>query len=67
MDSVFSSSTSEEALCYAAFTTFTHLIKAGRSGDDALTIMRVAEPFRSNWDRTVHILQAESSEGHEND
>ena len=67
MDSVVSSSMSEEALCYAAFTTFTHLIEAGRSRDDALTIMHVAEPFRSNWDRTVHILQAEYGEDHEND
>ena len=67
MDSVVSSSMSEEALCYAAFTTFTHLTEAGRSRDDALTIMHVAEPFRSNWDRTVHILQAEYGEDHEND
>ena len=67
MDSVVSSSMSEEALCYAAFTTFTHLIEAGRSRDDALTIMHVAEPFRSNWDRTVHILQAEYGEDHGND
>ena len=67
MDSVVSSSMSEEALCYAAFATFTHLIEAGRSRDDALTIMHVAEPFRSNWDRTLLILQAKCGEDQEND
>ena len=67
MDSLVGGSTSEGALSYAAFTTFNHLIEAGRSREDALTIMGVAEPFRSNWDRTMKILQTESGEDPEND
>ena len=56
--SVVGSATSEEALRYAALTTFAHLLKTARTRDDVLTIMRVAEPFRSNWERTVQILDA---------
>ena len=67
MESVVSSATSEETLRYAAFTTFDHLLKTSRSRDDVLTIMRVAEPFRSNWARTAQILNAGSGEEQEND
>ena len=63
MESLVSSATSEETLRYAAFTTFDHLLKTSRSRDDVLTIMRVAEPFRSNWARTAQILNAGSGEG----
>ena len=56
--SVVGSATSEEALRYAALTTFAHLLKTARTRDDVLTIMRVAEPFRSNWERTAQILDA---------
>ena len=67
MDSLVGSATSDEALRYAVFTTFNHLIGAGRSREDVLTIMSVAEPFRSNWDRTMKILHTESGEDQEND
>ena len=60
MDSVANSITSDESLRYATLSTYTHLLRSARSGDDVLTIMRVAEPFRSNWERTVQILQGES-------
>ena len=62
MDSVVGSTTSEEALRYAALTTFAHLRRTARSGDDVLTIMQVAEPFRSNWERTILILRAHPGE-----
>ena len=54
--SVAGSVTSEEALRYAALTTFDHLLKMAGTRDDVLTIMQVAEPFRSNWKRTRQIL-----------
>ena len=66
-DSVVSSATSEDALRYAALITFGHLMKTAKSKDDALTIMQVAEPFRSNWQRTVQMLDAANGEEQEDD
>ena len=54
--SVVDSETSEQALRYAALTTFAHLRKTVASDEDAFTLMRVAEPFRSNWKRTEQII-----------
>ena len=54
--SVVGAGTSEQALRYAAVTTFAHLIRTVKSVEDVLSMMRVAEPFRSNWDRTEQIL-----------
>ena len=42
--SVVGDGTSEQALRYAAVTTFAHLSKTGKSVEDVLTMMRVAEP-----------------------
>ena len=55
--SVIGSAASEQALRYAAVTTFAHLSKTVKSIEDVLTMMRVAEPFRSNWERTEHIIR----------
>ena len=57
--SVVGAGTSEQALRYAAVTTFAHLIRTVKSVEDVLSMMRVAEPFRSNWDRTEQILTEE--------
>ena len=65
--SVVGSATSEEALRYAALTTFDHLLKTARTRGDVLTIMRVAEPFRSNWRRTAQILGVGDGEEQENE
>ena len=54
--SVVGDGTSEQALRYAAVTTFAHLNTTVESVEDVLTMMRVAEPFRSNWKRTEQIL-----------
>ena len=56
-----------EALRYAAVTTFNQLFKTARSRDDVLTMMRVAEPFRSNWERTSQMLSAGSEEDREDE
>ena len=55
--SVVGSAASEQALRYAAVTTFAHLSRTVKSIDDVLTMMRVAEPFRSNWERAEQILR----------
>ncbi len=61
-DAVVGSATSEEALRYAALTTFDHLMKTAKSRADALTIMQAAEPFRSNWQRTAQMLDTANDE-----
>ena len=57
VDSVVDSETSEQSLRFAALTTFAHLRKTVGSVEDALSMMRVAEPFRSNWERTEQIIR----------
>ncbi len=59
--SVFGDGTSEQALRYAAVTTFAHLSRTVKSVEDVLTMMRGAEPFRSNWERTEQILREDSN------
>ena len=41
-------------------TTFAHLNRTVKSVEDVLTMMRVAEPFRSNWERTEQILSEDT-------
>ena len=65
--SVVGSAASEQALRYAAVTTFAHLSRTVKSIEDVLTMMRVAEPFRSNWERTEHILREDSNEEMQDD
>jgi hypothetical protein len=47
---------SDDTLRYAAFTTYRALLKSGILAEDVMAMMRVAEPFRSNWSRTEEIL-----------
>ena len=61
-ESVVGDATSEPALRYAALATFGHLRSAARSIEDVLTMMRVAEPFRSNWERTEEIIREDFNE-----
>lgn len=60
VDSSVDGETSDEALRYAAITTFAYLRKVAGSAEDALTMMRVAEPFSSNWVRTEQIIRGDS-------
>ena len=62
MDSVVENAASEQALRYAAITTFAHLRRTANSTEDVLTMMRVAEPFRSHWKRTEQILKEDCDE-----
>ena len=58
-DTMLDSSTSDEALHYAAVTTFAHVMTTVGSKKEALAMMQGADPFRSNWDRTVGIIETE--------
>ena len=53
---------SDDALRYAAMATFDHLAEAITERDAILDMMRIAEPFRSNWDRTQQFLNDQSGE-----
>ena len=57
VNSVKNSSTSDDTLRPMAATTYEHLLEILGSRDDALDAMQVSEPFRSNWERTLEILQ----------
>lgn len=61
------SSVSDDALSYAAVSTFEQLTKLGRPKDEVLEIMKVAEPFRSNWDRTQLIIDVNATGDKGND
>lgn len=52
--------TSDDTLRYAALTTYRALLESGLVPEDVLAMMRVAEPFRSAWARTEHILNEET-------
>ena len=51
---------SDDALRYAAISTFNHLTGLDRPMNEVLEMMMVAEPFRSNWERTQLIIDAET-------
>ena len=57
----------EETLRFAALATFTHLLNLTTSKDKVLDMMNSAEPFRSDWKRTVEIIESEYPEGHDNE
>ena len=59
-DSNGNSSTSDDALHYAAVTTFSYLTESGQSAESAIEVMRDTDPFRSNWERTQAILESEA-------
>ena len=52
-----SGTASEEALRYFVATTFAALRESGQSVDDIKNMMQMAEPFRSNWDETLRMLE----------
>ena len=64
---LLSTTMDEETLRFAALTTFTHLLRITNSRDGAIAMMNSAEPFRSDWNRTVHIIESEYPEGHKID
>jgi hypothetical protein len=55
-DKVTGNATSDETLRYAVNTTCKLLVESGVKMDDIMDMMRLAEPFRSNWQRTEEIL-----------
>ena len=67
LGSTVGSATSEQSLRYVAQTTFNHLRNLGEADEDIVAMMKMAEPFRSNWERTAHFLMdqtiGETSDG----
>ena len=63
-DSNGNSSTSDDALHYAAVTTFSYLLESGQSAKNALEVMRSTDPFRSNWESTLAILESAATDLH---
>jgi hypothetical protein len=55
-DKVGGTVASDDTLRFAAFTTYKALLKFGIAAEEVMTVMQVAEPFRSNWSRTEEIL-----------
>lgn len=55
-DKVTGNATSDDTLGHAAITTYKLLQDSGIKDDEIIEMMRLAEPFRSNWSRTEEIL-----------
>jgi hypothetical protein len=47
---------SDETLCHAIRTTVNSLSRSGIQSDEIREMLRVAEPFRSHWERTEALL-----------
>ncbi len=52
---------SDDTLLYAALATYRVLLESGILAEEVIGMMRIAEPFRSNWSRTEEILNEERS------
>ena len=65
--SIMDATIGEDALRHAALTTFDRLVRATSTRHAALAMMRVAEPFRSNWEQTVQIIDTAHQKGFEDD
>ncbi len=62
-DKVTGNATSDDALRHAVNTTCKLLVDSGIRMDEVVEMMRVAEPFRSNWKRTEEILDEPAVQG----
>ena len=48
----------DEALAHSVLTTVERLREFGTEDQEITEMLRVAEPFRSNWARTEHLLKS---------
>lgn len=55
-DKVIGEITSDETLSHAVATTYRKLREAAIDRDEIVAMLRVAEPFKSNWKRTEELL-----------
>jgi hypothetical protein len=59
-DTVITESISEEYLIEWALRSYDHFMSAeDMDRERAINVMKVIEPFKSNWDRTENILDQE--------
>jgi hypothetical protein len=56
-ESVTAADVEAEAFAHAAGNTFSTLIAAGATPEEAMQMMQSAEPFRSNWNETEKIVR----------
>lgn len=62
-DKVTGNELSDDALDHIVSTTVTRLIESGVKGNDILAMLKVTEPFRSNWDRSEELANKYVFEG----
>ena len=65
--SIVNTKISDETLRHAVLTTFSHLMKTMHDRERVLETMSAAEPFSSNWARTVQIIETKHSGNHSDD
>lgn len=57
-EKIAGASISDDGLSHVIETTFRTLFEGGISSDDILEMLRLAEPFRSNWESTQHHVES---------
>lgn len=62
--SIVNTKISDETLRHAVLTTLSHLMKTMHEREKVLEMMSAAEPFSSNWARTVKIIETKYSGNH---
>ncbi len=61
-DKVAGNATTDETLRYAVNATFELLVKSGIRAPEIIEMLKLTEPFRSNWHRTEEILNEPAAE-----
>ena len=65
--SIVNNKISDETLRHVALTTFSHLMKTMHDRERVLEMMSAADPFSSNWARTIQIIETDRSGNHSDD
>lgn len=60
-DQVEAGSLSDETLRHAVTATMTRLLESGVERENAIAMLRVTEPFRSNWTQTEALLERDAA------
>ena len=65
--SIIGTPVTDDSLKYAVLTTYSRLLTVVGNRERALDIMRAADPFRPNWERTLQIVNDTYGEEDSND
>jgi len=60
-DQVDAGALSDETLRHAVTATMTRLLETGVERENAIAMLRMTEPFRSNWPQTEALLEKDAS------